>query len=535
MAWNEHTQMLLETQVFKGKIIDRRKGRGGLIYIVEQEAYPKLVAYKTVQEFESTLSVDTLRIDREAQSWFRFAGHPLVIQPHYVEIWDGVPLICMPYCDGDLRNLVGRDLGLTSVVCLSLQIVKGMIVANIRGMEHHQDIKPENLLYVDLSKKFRDFPSQDVDVGVKYSIRIADFGVANAWRDNHLGGTNAYKAPEQYNAKLYDAFAPDIFAVGLVIAELFQGYHPATTNPNINVWNWRGSKLKNWTMEGKRHFASADNPQAQELLQLVKEMLATDPRWRPSFQQCYDRLASMLEKLSSNTFAQIELHFKYFDYISTYCAFQDEINRQLRLFVIPSQQESIRENFRKCIKELLELDGMSLENILRVHHLTDALHRTCRKEWTWEDKELLIDASRLVVRFVLQGHESITSDCLWPCFSFGDPHPKKLASNIEAKEEILYRNIERLQLLGGYDDQLKKQVDDGSSAIQACRVMKEARAAWRTRRFDQACELLNEVRKLTSPEPELESLYNLWSSTRDQLGEVDSSEAGKSYNSITGD
>jgi serine/threonine protein kinase len=155
MSWNEHTQSLLETTVFKGKIVKRRKGRGGLVYIVEQDAHPKRIAYKTIQEFETNLSVDTERIDREARNWVSFAGHPLVIQPYFIEVWDGFPLICMPYCDGDLSELVGKELSLTNVVCLSLQIVKGMMAANMRGMDHHQDIKPENLLFIDLSAKFR--------------------------------------------------------------------------------------------------------------------------------------------------------------------------------------------------------------------------------------------------------------------------------------------------------------------------------------------------------------------------------------------
>lgn len=110
MHWDEHTQRLLELQVFMGKVVERRKGRGGLVYIVERDAYPKRVAYKTIQEFESNLSANTERIDREAQSWFHFAGHPLVIKPHFVEVWDGFLLICMPYCDGDLSELVGQGL-----------------------------------------------------------------------------------------------------------------------------------------------------------------------------------------------------------------------------------------------------------------------------------------------------------------------------------------------------------------------------------------------------------------------------------------
>lgn len=526
MPWNKHTQTLLEMTVFKGKVIERRKGRGGLVYIVEhkQNVYPKRVAYKTIQEFESNVSIDTERIEREARSWFHFAGHPLVIKPIFVESWDGVPLICMPYCDGDLSRLVGQEQSLTGVVCLALQIVKGMIVANNRGMEHHQDVKPENLLYIDLSRKFQGFPPPGVDPSVKYSVRIADFGVANAWHDSHLGGSNAYKGPEQHDAKLYDAFAPDIFGVGLVIAELYQGYHPAVKGSGPKVWKWKGSKLKKWTIEGERHFAPAQVPQAQELVSLVTQMLAADPSKRPPFQRCYDRLASILKTLNPNTLEQLELLFRYFDYLSTYCELEDEIGRQLRLAVIPGQRESVQADIRKRLKDTVEAGVASLESTLRVHHLSKALHRMCRKDCTREDTDLLVEASRLVVRFVLGHHESITADCLWPSFSFGDPEPKKLFSDVEAKAEILNTSIERLRLLGAYDGQMKEQVDDGGKLIQACRVLNDASRAWLAGRYSQAFNLLDEVRKLVPQEPQLESLRKRWISARDHFVKPDSPE-----------
>lgn len=127
MVWNKHTQSFLETQVFKGRIVERRKGRGGLIYIIEQDAIPNRIAYKTIQEFETDLSVDTKRFDREARNWFEFSGHPLVIRPFFIKVVDNVPLICMPYCDGDLRNLVEERLSLTSVVCISLLNQTGFV------------------------------------------------------------------------------------------------------------------------------------------------------------------------------------------------------------------------------------------------------------------------------------------------------------------------------------------------------------------------------------------------------------------------
>lgn len=527
MHWNEHTKKLLEMNVFKGKIVGRREGRGGLVYIIEQDAHPKLIAYKTIKEFEGNIPVDSKRFDREAKSWFYFAGHPLVIKPHFVKVWEGVPLICMPYCDGDLRGFIEQRLSLTGAVCLSLQIVKGMLVANSRGMAHHQDVKPENLLYIDLSTKFDNFPPPGVDPSVKYSVRIADFGVANAWFDKYRGGTNAYKAPEQHEhdpqkhadaAKLYGAeFAPDIFGVGLVIAELFQGHHPAAPSPDTNVSKWRGSKLKEWATKGERHFTASQDLQTNKLVDLVKQMLDPNPSKRPQFQYCYDQLASILKTLSPKTLEQLELLFSYFDYTSTYCQVEVEIKRQLRLAAIPSQREPVLASIKKNLKDTLEVDNTSLENTLRAHHLSKALQQMHENDCPREDTELLVEASKLIVMFVLKHHKSITADCLYPSFSFGDPKPKKIVSDIEVKAEILNTSIARLQLLDSYDESLERQINNGDKTIEACLIYRDASKAWCEQSLPQACKLLDEVRLLAPHEPELESLYDLWTSTRDHF------------------
>jgi hypothetical protein len=54
MDMDKHLQEFLEACLFRGKIVDRREGRGGLIYIVDQEnSFPDRVAYKTIKECPS--------------------------------------------------------------------------------------------------------------------------------------------------------------------------------------------------------------------------------------------------------------------------------------------------------------------------------------------------------------------------------------------------------------------------------------------------------------------------------------------------
>ncbi|MCQ9136801.1 hypothetical protein, partial [Streptomyces hilarionis] len=100
-----HLQEFLEACLFRGKIVDRREGRGGLIYIVDQEnSFPNRVAYKTIKEFENNTAERVNGFIREAHNWVDFSGHYSIITPHFIKFYNGVPLVCMPCCDGDLRD-----------------------------------------------------------------------------------------------------------------------------------------------------------------------------------------------------------------------------------------------------------------------------------------------------------------------------------------------------------------------------------------------------------------------------------------------
>ncbi|WP_250528631.1 protein kinase [Caballeronia sp. ATUFL_F1_KS4A] len=508
---------LLELNLFNGKIVETRKGRGGLIYIVERDAFPRRVAFKTMKEFEGSLPVVTERFDREAGNWFEFSGHPLVITPNYVRMCDGVPLICMPYCDGDLRDLIEKRPSLIGALTLSLQIVKGIIIANSRGMEHHQDIKPENLLYADFSKEFEGFPPEGVDWWARYSVRIADFGVANAWRDNHPGGTNAYRAPEQHDSTLATPFLPDVFAVGLVIAELFQGYHPAASKEGIEVGKWKGSKLKRWTTEGHRNFAPAISAEAQELVGLLTEMLAAVPSQRPSLSACYKRLAGILKALSPATLEQLELLFDYFDYIAEYGGLEAKLDRQLKLSRIASQHNLVKSDIRNDLKRSLQEQALNVATLLRIHHLANTFHRICGADCSEQDKSLLVEASTTVVNFVTTRPSELDSDCLWPAFFYGERKPTKLASDIEAIAEILSVNVERLQDLGGFNHELVQAINNGGIIVKASVIMTEASKKWQAGRLTDACLLLNQVRKLVPKDAQLERLQEMWMAAESRL------------------
>lgn len=527
---DETTKSWLESEVFKGKIVGRREGRGGLIYIVKREGFPQLVTYKTIKEFEESLDrkkVDCERFDREAKNWLSIAGHPLIIEPFSINTFDDIPLICMPYCDGDLSELVSSDMGLTSVVCLSMQIVKGMIAANKRGMDFHQDIKPENILFIKLSNSFPNFPPKGIDPYVDYSVRIADFGVANAYHNKYLGGTNIYKAPEQHDPERFTKFAPDIFAVGLVIAELYQGYHPAVESTDLSdkLRNWKGSKLKKWTLKGDRNLAAGNSLEAQGLIRLIKKMLFTDPNKRPSFEQCYKELKGILQSLCPQTLVILESTLDYFDYVSKYCELEDHLHKLLHLSHLPSQYEEVKKYIGDRLRASLKGDQSSLDSALEKHILLKAYEKIYRKNPADKDRQLLIKGSELIVRFMIDHHNEITSENLWPDFNPDGLRPERLGSDIEAKAEFLYTSIERLEYLKSYDKQLIDLVNSSDEIIEACGVMHFAGIAWRNHDFNMACSLLSNVIDKVPVDDKLISLYDFWRNHRDVIAEL-----GKSPN-----
>ncbi|WP_434155771.1 protein kinase domain-containing protein [Pseudomonas sp. JZ134] len=512
MGPSDRSRYLLEKFLFKGKIIKEFTGRGGLIYIVSQEGTcPDKVAYKTIQKFEDATPELISGFSREAENWIKFSGHYLIVTPYFVKNFQGIPLICMPYCNGDLRHLrEEHELDFVAVLNLGLQIIKGLMVANSRGMRHHQDIKPENLLYLDLSEKYQGFPPSNVDLSVKFSVRIADFGVANAWDNGHPGGTNAYKAPEQYTIDSSGKFCPDVFAVGVVITELYQGYHPAKKAPGGNPKSWRWGMLERWARSNERNFAKPQSTEATELVQLLGNMMNADPALRPSFQHCYGVIASLLQRVSPQTLVQMELLFDYYDYSANHRKLEGELFRQLKISKIAEKKESVKEKMVLELRGVLDRGVTTHSSALETHHRATALYKLCGRNLTEHEKSTIVSASECVVVFFLDNCELFTSSDLFSSFSFREPSPYKLGSNIEARSEILNTNIDRLIYLKAYDAGLKLKVVTGGEEIRACLLMGEAIKYWINGNVRDACALLEQVQELACQELELDDLYRTW-------------------------
>jgi tetratricopeptide (TPR) repeat protein len=99
---------------------------------------------------------------------------------------------------------------------IALDLCAGLTAIHQAGITH-RDLKPQNIMLV---------PRSDRDYAV-----LMDFGVANESKltasvhQEEMAGTPDYMAPEQFEGKATSP-ATDVYALGVVLYELFAGTHP---------------------------------------------------------------------------------------------------------------------------------------------------------------------------------------------------------------------------------------------------------------------------------------------------------------------
>lgn len=155
----------------------------------------------------------------------RQVSHPNVCRVYDIGEAEGLPFLSMEYVDGeDLATLLRRigRLPNDKALEISRKVCAGLAAAHARGVIH-RDLKPGNIM-----------------LDRRGEVLIVDFGLAAL--PSQLGpkdvreGTPAYMAPEQLKGAEVSA-ASDIFALGLVLYELFTGkraYEAGNVNALLN-------------------------------------------------------------------------------------------------------------------------------------------------------------------------------------------------------------------------------------------------------------------------------------------------------------
>ena len=192
-------------------------GRGGMgeVYRADDLKLGQPVALKFLPR---AVEQDPERLDRfinEARLSLRVT-HPNVCRVFDVSQADGRHFLSMEYVDGeDLASLLRRigHLPEDKAIQIARQLCAGLVAAHDEGVLH-RDLKPANVM-----------------IDGRGRAKITDFGLAGATAGirglEARAGTPQYMAPEQSaGGELTER--TDVYALGLVLHELFTGKRPST-------------------------------------------------------------------------------------------------------------------------------------------------------------------------------------------------------------------------------------------------------------------------------------------------------------------
>lgn len=224
-----YTDLSPETILLDRYRVIRPIGKGGFgaVYLVEDSVISEQVVIKILNPHLSFDESALKRFIRELKLT-RMVTHGNVIRIYDFLELSGAHAVSMEFFpSSDLAQLllergtieIDRGLTIISQVCAGLQAAH---TANVV----HRDMKPANLL-----------------VGEDDVVKIVDFGLAAAQqqiesrltKSGYLVGTPDYMAPEQIGGGEAD-HRVDIYALGIVMYEMFSGVRPYTDETPVKVF-----------------------------------------------------------------------------------------------------------------------------------------------------------------------------------------------------------------------------------------------------------------------------------------------------------
>jgi len=199
--------------------IDEAIGEGGNGHVYRAHSDSNQFAIKILKKSNK----EKLKRFKNEYLFCAKSDHPNIIKAvdHGIDE-NGSPFFVMPLYEGSLRKLIGK-LDEQKIFKIIENILHGVEAAHKSGATH-RDLKPENILLNLENEK----------------IVIADFGIAEFNEDEIYTNVETsegtrlanfqYAAPEQRVRNKTVTKSADIFALGLIISELFTGEIPFGRN-----------------------------------------------------------------------------------------------------------------------------------------------------------------------------------------------------------------------------------------------------------------------------------------------------------------
>ena len=220
--WGKIQVML---QVGRYRVV-REIGRSvDVVYEAEDTQLRRRVAIKELSDLGDPSTLRQ-RFLNEAQAIARL-NHPRIVSIYDSIEENGRCYLIMELIEGEtLRQVLNRRRKIPEdeAVQICIRILEGIRYAHQNGVIH-RDIKPENIFILS-----------------NFEIKIADFGIAyikgnpRQTLTGQIKGTPSYLSPEQIEGGTITE-ATDIFAVGVVLFEMIEGYRPFLGSGLVQVLN----------------------------------------------------------------------------------------------------------------------------------------------------------------------------------------------------------------------------------------------------------------------------------------------------------
>jgi serine/threonine protein kinase len=256
-------------------------GGSGAVWLAEHPVIGTKFAIKVLRPEVATMAGAFERFVNEAKAASSIKSPYITRAIDLGRLPGGQPYAVMEYLEGEtLHTHLDRRLRLEvpATIRIARQVASALVQAHDANIIH-RDIKPANIFLV----------------GDERSVKILDFGIAK------LGGPQASSSPKT-QAGFFMGTVPycppeqllgleigpkaDVYALGVTMYEMLCGTPP-----------FSGDAMEIAAQVTSREAPTLDAPDVPRLLALlVGEMLARDPRGRPSMDDVLERLDSITEE-----------------------------------------------------------------------------------------------------------------------------------------------------------------------------------------------------------------------------------------------
>jgi len=204
-------------------------GKGGMgeVYRARDTRLGRDVAIKVLSAGTEQNPERLARFESEARA-VAALNHPNIRALHDIGNDSGIAYAVMELLEGDTlrdRLVRGGRLPATTAIEFAIQIAHGLAAAHARGIIH-RDLKPENLFVTrDGHVKILDFGLAQHELAPPDGESDAAFTTRVLTKPGTVMGTPGYLSPEQLVGEPATTRS-DLFALGVVIAEMLTGAHP---------------------------------------------------------------------------------------------------------------------------------------------------------------------------------------------------------------------------------------------------------------------------------------------------------------------